>query len=153
MNEIEPRASLAKTNAAMNNPLIKKAREGSRKSPTCDNEGLQQDAGTAPHRETSQKAKSVDHSPSKRPSRRRWPPAARSSSEGPGRRQPEKPKLDGAPQSQPRQDAEEGDSVQVVDGPVIAGEAAIVDSKVPKSSSAYGVAGAKAQEASVPGRR
>ena len=152
MNEIEPRASLAKTNAAMNNPLIKKAREGSRKSPTCDNEGLQQDAGTAPHRETSQKAKSVDHSPSKRPSRRRWPPAARSSPEGPGRRQPEKPKLDGAPQSQPRQDAEEGDSVQVVDGAVIARETAIVDREVPESSSAYGVAGAKAQEAGVPRR-
>ena len=152
MDEVEAAPSSSKSDALMNKTIIQKAPESVGEGATSEGEGLQEDAGAAADREARQKAKSVQNSPSKSPAVGRGPPAPGGRSERPGRGDPEEPELDGAPQREARQDAAEGDPVEVVDGPVIPREAAPVDSEVPQRALSDDVAGAEAKEADVPRR-
>ena len=150
MDEVEALPSAAKGNAMMNKTIIQQAFKSSGKGTTSGSERLQQDAGAAAHREARKEANPVDHSPSKRSMPRGWPPAPGRRSEGPRRREPEKPELDGAPQRKARQDVAEGVPPEIVDGPVGSREPAGVDGEGPQSTSMSDVARAKAKKADVP---
>ena len=137
---------------ALKKTMVEEPLERVRESAVGEHEGLEKEAGPATHSKASQEADPVHDSSPERALIRGGSPAPRGSSKGPRRGKPEVPELDGAPQRKARQHPEEGDPIEVVDGPVSPREAAIVEGEVTQNALTPDINSAETEQTDVPGR-